>query len=209
VGRITAIEIQKNDPDRRSIYLDGVFSVGVSSEVVLTLGLYVGQEVGEQELEAVAYREDRRKAINSAINLLSYRDRTIGEIEKRLKKSKNYPDDLIGEVIEELTRLELVDDKKFSKDWVESRGKFKPKSRSALVAELRNKGIDKELAERAVENIDDEGEFKMAKSVAENAARKTSKEGDALVRYLSGVLARRGFNWEIIRRVLEEIEPKS
>ncbi len=208
MGRITAIEIQKNDPDRRSIYIDGDFSVGVSSEVVLTLGLYVGQEVGEQELEAVAYREDRRKAINSAINLLSYRDRTIGEIEKRLK-SKSYPEDLIGEVIEELTRLELVDDKKFSKDWVESRGKFKPKSRSALVAELRNKGVDKELAESAVENIDDEDELKMAKSVAENAARKTSKEGDALVRYLSGVLARRGFNWEIIRRVLEEIEPKS
>jgi regulatory protein len=208
VGRITAIEIQKNDPDRRSIYIDGDFSVGVSSEVVLTLGLYVGQEVGEQELEAVAYREDRRKAINSAINLLSYRDRTIGEIEKRLK-SKSYPEDLIGEVIEELTRLELVDDKKFSKDWVESRGKFKPKSRSALVAELRNKGVDKELAERAVENIDDEGELKMAKSVAENAARKTSKEGDALVRYLSGVLARRGFNWEIIRRVLEELLPNS
>jgi regulatory protein len=208
VGRITAIEIQKNDPDRRSIYIDGDFSVGVSSEVVLTLGLYVGQEVGEQELEAVAYREDRQKAINSAINLLSYRDRTIGEIEKRLK-SKSYPEDLIGEVIEELTRLELVDDKKFSKDWVESRGKFKPKSRSALVAELRNKGVDKELAERAVENIDDEGELKMAKSVAENAARKTSKEGDALVRYLSGVLARRGFNWEIIRRVLEELLPNS
>ena len=208
MGRITAIEIQKNDPDRRSIYIDGDFSVGVSSEVVLTLGLYVGQEVGEQELEAVAYREDRRKAINSAINLLSYRDRTIGEIGKRLK-SKSYPEDLIGEVIEELTRLELVDDKKFSKDWVESRGKFKPKSRSALVAELRNKGVDKELAERAVENIDDEGEFKMAKSVAENAARKTSKEGDALVRYLSGVLARRGFNWEIIRRVLEELKPDS
>lgn len=208
MGLITAIEVQKNDPDRRSIYIDGVFSVGVSSEVVLSLGLYVGLEVGEIELEAVAHREDRRKAINSAINLLGYRERTIGEIKQRLK-SKGYPDDLIGEVIEELTRLELVDDEKFSKDWVESRGKFKPKSRTALVAELRNKGVDKELAERAVEDIDDDGEFEMAKSVAEAAVGKTSREGEALARYVSGVLARRGFNWEIIRRILDEIEPKS
>ena len=208
MGRITAIEIQKNNPDRRSIYIDGVFSVGVSSEVILSEGLYVGQDIGEEDLEAVAYREDRHKAINSAINLLGYRERTIGEIEKHLK-SKGYPDDLVDDVVKELMRLNLVDDEKFSKDWVENRGKFRPRSRSALVVELRNKGVDRELAERAVEDIDDETEFEMAKRTAETAARKTSKEGEAFVRYVTGALVRRGFGWDVIRRVLEEIKSES
>lgn len=208
MSQITAIEPQKKRQERWSVFVDGEFAVGVSSDTLLTLGLYVGKTIDQRELDAAIFGEDKKRALNSAINLLSYRQRTKTEISQHLRK-KDYTDDVIGPVLEELDRVGLVDDAQFSKDWVDSRTKLKPKSRNALVAELRGKGVDKELAEKAVEEIDSEDEHKMARDVAENAARKTSKQGDARVGYLSGVLQRRGFSWEIIRRVLEELESES
>ena len=50
MGRITAIEAQKRRGDRRSIFVDGEFVVGAHEEVVLTLGLSIGQRFDEEQL---------------------------------------------------------------------------------------------------------------------------------------------------------------
>lgn len=48
--RITAIEEQEKRRNRRSIFIDGKFALGVEADVVAALGLQTGQEIGEERL---------------------------------------------------------------------------------------------------------------------------------------------------------------
>ena len=53
-GTITALEIQKHDKDRVSVYLDGEFAFGLP--VVDAARLHTGQVLSEQEIAALRRR---------------------------------------------------------------------------------------------------------------------------------------------------------
>jgi len=117
---ITAIEEQKRRGNRRSIYVNGRFVAGVDEEVVFALGLRVGQRITEERLTEMLRAENVQRARQAALNLLSYRPRTAEEICKRLLL-KGYPADVVEEALMALTSVDLVNDEKFSKDWVANR----------------------------------------------------------------------------------------
>jgi hypothetical protein len=57
IMKITAIEVQKKRPSRRSIFIEGEFFRGVAQEVVAKLKLKEGQEVNQEELGRIIYEE--------------------------------------------------------------------------------------------------------------------------------------------------------
>lgn len=204
MGTITAIEPQKKRGYRRSIFVDGEFLVGTHEDVVIELGLGIGQSFDEERLIEIIRAEDLRKARESALRLLEYRDRSFIEIKRRLIRSE-FPEDIVEEVIEQLSGCGLLDDEKFSRDWVNSRTAAKPMGRSRLAWELRSKGIDQTTVEGALENLDEDAEFELALSIARKKIDKKNSDDSNLKSRLSSFLARRGFSWEIINRVIDEV----
>jgi len=205
MGRITAIKPQERRPKRCSIFVDGKFAAGVDGEIVLTLGLKVGQQVDEERLREMLRAEEVRRAREAALNLLAYRSRSSKEIERRLKQ-KGYEEDIIADVIAGLQRVDLVNDERFASDWVSSRMAARPMGRSRLQWELRQKGVDGELIEEALREVDEDREFEAALGVAENRVDSgRSIEIAAEKRRLAGLLQRRGFGWETVKRVLDRI----
>lgn len=185
--------------------MDGQFILGVDEEIVLRLGLRVGQEISEEELNKIVQEEQIRKAKDSAFSLLSYRARSEQEIRQRLHQ-KEYPDDVIDPVIQDLIRLGLIDDSQFAKDWVESRLRSRPTGKTRLAIELRKKGIHSNVLENALESIDSDDEVAMALEIATHKNEKMRDEDTSTRRrHLASLLQRRGFSWEIIRTVLEKI----
>ena len=57
--------------------------------------------------------DEKKKAKDRALNLLSYRDRSQKEIFDKLK-SLNYEEHIVEWVIEELKRIKLIDDARFA-----------------------------------------------------------------------------------------------
>jgi len=204
VGLITAIEAQKKRGDRRSIYVDGEFVAGVHEEVVLNLGLAVGQAVDEQRLLGLLKTETTRKARERALRLISYRDRSKSEIRKRLVGS-DFPEDVVEEVVEQLTRVGLLDDEKFSRDWVKSRTLSRPMGRARLSYELRSKGVEAPAVEKALGCLDDAAECDLAFGLAAWKLDKMDREDPSTKRKLASFLARRGFSWETINEVIEKL----
>lgn len=207
MDRITAIETQKRRGNRRSIYVNGEFVAGVGEEVVVDLGLKVGQQVDGEKLAEVLRAEEIRSAREAALTLLDYRSRTQRELEQRLIQ-KGYSEETIARVIEQLENVDLVNDERFATDWVASRITHRPVGKSRMNWELRRKGVAPEIVEEALEQVDEDKEFEMALDLAERKLGGKAIEDPESKRKMAGFLQRRGFHWEIVSRALDKLSPE-
>lgn len=201
-GTITALDAQARHADRVNLAIDGEFALGLSGVIVLEQGLYVGQFLTEADLLHLRGLEEVAKATESALRLVAHRARTEVELRRRLARNGFSPE-AIAATIERLHEWHYLDDEDFARRFVESREGHRPRSASMIRRELVGKGVDAEMAGQVVEEaeIDDE-------SIARELARKwldqhTRDEDEVRRRKLIGFLQRRGFGWDVIRRVLD------
>ena len=94
------------------------------------------------------------KLLNKTYRFLSYRQRSIKEVDDYLAKKKASSLDS-KRIINKLKEQKFLDDELFAKLWIESRNKFKPRATRIIKFELKQKGIDKELIEGLFEDGED------------------------------------------------------
>ena len=206
-GVITKIEVQKKRPDRRSIFIDDSFAFGLAEETVLKNGLKVGQTLTDHLIDTLLSGDEEKKAKEYAFNLLSYRDRSCRELRDRLKE-KGYDKETIERVIRSLERSHLLDDEKFALAWGRDRLGKHPMGARLLSQELRQKGIDQGIIDRAIEHLYGEtDEVQLATTAIERRKeRYTDLERHKAYKRMSDYLLRRGFSWDVVRDVLQGIE---
>jgi regulatory protein len=198
--KITAIKVQKRNPNRVSIYIDGEFAFGLSR--IIAAWLHVGQELTEEKIASLQSEDNREVAYQQALKLLNDRPRSHAEVERNLKDHE-FSEDVIAGVLDRLTRSGFLDDGHFAQAWVENRSEFRPRGASLLRMELRQRGLQDEAIQEALQDIDEE-------ELAYRAGLKQARKLDGLDwnqfrQKLYGFLARRGFNYEYITPVVERI----
>jgi regulatory protein len=197
---ITAIEVQKNNPRRVNIYLDGEFAFGLAR--ITAAWLTLGQKLDEEKIEKLQAEDARERAYQQAMLLLSYRARSEAEIRQNLKKHE-IPEAVIDATLDRLREERLANDPEFARAWVDNRNTFRPRSRRLLTIELRQKGLSDEVAQSALEGLDEE---KLAYDAAsKRAARFDGLEWEVFQRKLSEFLMRRGFPYGIIKGTVSQI----
>jgi regulatory protein len=203
--RITSLQTQATNPDRINIFADEQFLLGVNALIVLQMGLEVGQDLSPTLLDQLRSEEALQKAVDRALNYLSFRPRSREEVKRYLRR-KETPAELIGSVMERLDRLDLVNDRAFASFWIESREHFSPRGSRALKNELRMKGVEREVTDELVNDDKDE----------ERAMNAGQKKAFSLVRIpgidyatfrtrLGSFLQRRGFGYEITARTVRTL----
>jgi len=198
---ITSIKSQKKK-ERVNVYLDDKFGFGIDLENFVILGLKVDQEVTEIEIEKIVKKAEFQKTLDKLLRFATLRPRSEGEINNYLRRKKVH-ESMHSQLFDRLNHLELIDDEKFAKWWVEQRQAFRPKPKRILSNELRVKGINSEIIKKVVgeEEIDEE---KMAKDLIEKRAYKWKNfEGFELKQKMSQYLAQKGFTWEIVEKVVK------
>lgn len=140
---------------------------------------------GEPDPHSVA------KAI--AMRQLTLGPRSRGQLEAALARRGCDPQ-VAAVVLDRLAEVGLVDDAAFAEQLVQSRQRTKGLSGAALRKELRDKGIDDELASRAVGGIDDESERARAEQLVATRLRSLGGlQPQVQARRLAGMLARKGY----------------
>src|SRR3989338_10528886 len=91
------------------------------------------------------------QAKKSALRLLKVRNRSEREIRDRFK-IKRYDDKIIDGVIQYLCAHQLLDDRQFTKEWVETRLN-RSYGLKKIAFELKAKGISDELIKEALESV--------------------------------------------------------
>ena len=219
--KISAIQVQKKNPNRVNIHLDGEYAFGLAR--IVAAWLQVGQALDEEKIAKLLAEDARERALQQALLFLSYRARSEKEIRQNLNKHE-IPDAVIEETLERLRRDGFANDKNFASAWVENRSTFRPRGRRALALELRQKGIDETTIESALEDIDEEalayeaGLEKARKLKGTALSSPTPDRGSKGLEWsefrkkLSGFLARRGFSYSVIApivsRLWKEIHPE-
>lgn len=149
-------------------------------------------------------KEEIEKVYRKAIKFLSYRNRSEKELKNHLLK-KTIPEDLIIPVIELLKEQNFLDDRKFAEWWIEQRQEFKGKSKIIIKSELFQKGIDKLLIEELLD--DNQGDLKTATLIYKKNKYKFDRvEGEEKKNKIANFLRLRGYNWDIIEKILHNEE---
>ncbi len=144
------------------------------------------------------------KALSYAHRLLSLRERTAKEVERRLKE-KGYGGECARQVLQRLSEKRFIDDRRFAREWIKNSSALRPTGIFAIKSELKRKGLEEGLINDAFD--DDEvgyNEREVAGSLAEKLLEST-RETDRLRRKkkVHGYLARRGFSFDVINDITD------
>ncbi|TKG69091.1 regulatory protein RecX [Prauserella endophytica] len=157
--------------------------------------------------------EARKKAKEVCLDLLAARPRTKDELRKTLRR-KGFDDELSETLLGKLDHAGLVDDAAFAEMWVRSRHAYQGLAKRALVAELRRKGVDSEVAAEAAGEIDRDAEEDRARQLVRKKLRTMSEvDEQTATRRLLGMLARKGYpqglSYAVVREELRDAGAES
>lgn len=137
---------------------------------------------------------------------LAIRNRSEKEIRDYLAK-KQASSEIIEAIIKKLYEQKFLNDETFARAWVKSRANFKPRGKRVLVMELKQKGIEKELIQKILEEENEEipDELTQAKSIIGKRIQKMEgSPRQEIYNKVGAFLARRGFGWDIIKKAIDE-----
>jgi len=145
-------------------------------------------------------RRPRGTARDRALNLLSFRDRSRRELERRLLRAGFEAAD-VDEALEALERAGLVDDERFARAVVELEAGRRLSGRRAVASALAAKGVGREAGRAALAELEDpDAERARAEELARSrASRMTGLPSGVAYRRLAGLLARRGYSPGVCR----------
>ncbi|MFQ5933145.1 MAG: regulatory protein RecX [Dehalococcoidia bacterium] len=205
MGVITEIREQKRRKDRVSVFIDGRYALSMSRLTLVSAGLRVGQELPQDRVLELAAEDELGKALDAATRFLGYRPRSEREVRSRLRR-RGFGEELIEGAITKVKERGLLDDGEFARFWVENRTAFSPRSRRLLAQELRQKGVDGEIAAQVSSGVDDGEE---AYRAGQKKARVLPRNDHAdFHRRMMSFLKGRGFGYatasETARRLWQE-----
>ena len=203
--RITALEPQLNNPDRINLFVDGRFLMGVNAIIVLQMGLRLEQELTPEELEWLHSEEIEQRAVDRALNFLSYRPRSREEVRRYLKRKETSPE-IIEAALARLDRLDFVNDRTFAGFWIESREHFSPRGARALKNELRMKGVERDVVDELVsDEQDEERALRAGRKKAMTLLNNSNIDYATFRNRLGSFLQRRGFGYQIVTKTVREL----
>ena len=224
--KIEKLEPSKHKEGRWLVWLDDASIVRIGEGDVVSLGLYAGKELSDEEGEALAAAESRSKLMERAVGLLSLRPMSRRELLDKLcapprQKKEKYPYDKLDDVpdpdvlqaqkealreraegvADRLTELGLLNDEEYARTVVRhyaAKGYGPRKIRD----ELYRRGVPRSFWEDAMEERepDDSQIDKLARQKLRGA-----EPTRANLKKVSDYLARRGYGWEEISAALERL----
>ena len=196
---VTAVEPQRRRR-RVNVFIDGRFALAVAADLAAERDVRPGRDLTPDELSSLADAEAKRGSFESALRLLSYRQRSERELRDRLVR-KGFGRAAVEETLERLRNLGYVDDGAFARFWAETRQTARPRSQRLLASELRRRGVAQEIADEATADISDDDAAYRAASRRLRALRDLEypRFRERLGRFLSS----RGFSYDVSRRTIE------
>lgn len=201
---ITKIESQKRNKDRVNIYVDENFFMAIYAELVYSFNLKKGEEIDPESLKVLLDKEMFMKAKDKALSILSRASQSEKNIRQKL--SADYEEHIVEQVIEFLEKYKFVDDEDLATRIVNTNVNLNKYGKNKIKQNLYNKGIDKSIIDEAIDDLDDDKEFENAMYLAEKRySRFKNEDPKKAYQKVANHLAYKGFNYDIIKRVLNKI----
>ena len=156
---------------------------------------------------------DAAAALEIALRFLGTRPRTRWELERRLRRA-GVSEEVLDGALARLTELGYLDDEAFARYWAEQRDRHAPRGRRLVEAELRQRGVPRDVIEllrseppgrRPEDEALPETELQRARIALMGHLRGRPLPDDRKALQRIGMfLMRRGFDSETVRAVLRQ-----
>jgi regulatory protein len=153
-------------------------------------------------------RETGKKALASALRILTRRDLSVAELKRRLE-DKGISDLLVKETVLHLEKLGYLDDRRFARQWADSAMRNGRGYGPRLRQELLRRGVQAEIVTDVLASLDEEyDETEMLTALLSrkfdgfNPATAADREKRRVMQYLQ----RRGFSTTAIFHAFHKIE---
>lgn len=190
--------------DKIHIYIDGEYLLTVDEIFWFSCGLVSGDEINEEELTVFEEAAGSRRAFNSALNSLDYRDHSEKEI--RAKLLRKHDADYVDEAVEKLIELDLVNDERYAENYARELFERKKFGKMRIKSELRAKGISADIANAAVEELFEEEEPDNVQRIVDIIGKRYyNRMSDEVGRKkVFSALQRMGYSFPDIRKAMSE-----
>ena len=188
--------------DKIHIFVDDEYRLTVDSRFWYSERWHNQTQIDSGELAALEEAVGSRRAFNSAEDYLSRRDHSEKELYEKL--CRKYPPAAAEAAIEKAKDLGLLDDERFAANYALELYEKKHFASHRILLELRRKGIDREIAENAVEGLDKAGETRIIELLRGKYRAALSNEKGRR-RAVNGLL-RMGYAYPDIRAALKTLE---
>ncbi len=224
--KIEKLELSQHRQGRWLVWLDDASVIRVGEGDVVSLGLYAGKELSDEEGEALAAAGEQSRLMERAVGLLAQRPMSRKELLDKLsapprQKREKYPYDKLDDgpapalleaqrealreraegVADRLKELGLLNDGEYARAVVRhyaAKGYGPRKIRD----ELYRRGVPREFWEDAMEEREPDEDQVLA--LARRKLREEEPTRENLKR-VSDYLARRGYGWEEISATLDRL----
>jgi len=146
------------------------------------------------------------RTFERALNLLSYKPRSLAEMRARLMEKDWAEETVVDQVVARIEELGYLNDDQFAADFASSRLTTKPLGRTRLRRDLQRKKLSSETIENALDGAyEQQSEEELIqraidKRVRLKGAPATREEAKKLFDYL----IRRGFKYDLVIRKVRE-----
>jgi len=146
------------------------------------------------------------KAVLAALQKISLRPRSVQEIRDVLA-GKGFDQSLSERVIDHLKQLNYLNDRDFARYWVEGRTARRPAGRRVVERELQDKGVASDAIQEAAAARQTEGaDLEIALALAhKRRAQMGTLDARVAKRRLYSYLVRRGFDFDVVYKVIEQV----
>lgn len=205
---ITSLRPCSDQPDQLTVRVNKCLMGRISFTSKAKHKLAIDDAWTEELCESLHTELTRSRAYLAAARMLGARAKSAFELKQSLRRKGNDPE-AIDWAINRLLELGLLDDVEFAAMAARSIIRSKPAGRRFIEAKLNAKGIDRQIISDTLdEQLQDATPYEDALGLAQRFARSQTRtlEPEVRNRRLAGRLARRGFDFDVVRKVIETIE---
>ncbi len=152
----------------------------------------------------------RRKTFDRAVNLLTYKPRSVKELRERLLEKIWTNEEIVDSVIEKLKEYNYLNDEEFAAGFAASKIRQKNFGKRRLEQDLYRRKLDNETIQKAIETAFEEvpEDEVIDRAIAKRLRIKGIPKTDNDKKNFFGYLMRQGFNYDLIRDKMNEL-PKA
>ncbi len=207
MGEITAIRSSRRSDGGYVISVDGKVAFTLSNIMFDKLSLSVGQTIDDILESRIEQAKQFDAARRTALQRLNRRALSRRELEQKLRQ-KSYETEVIHMVLDDLAEKQLLDDRQYAQMFVDSQLRQKPAGKRLLLAKLRAKGVEAGIADAAAdEALQEVDQVEAATELARKKLSTLSRYDLATKqRRLWSMLARRGFDGDVIKQVMAGLD---
>jgi regulatory protein len=174
--------------------------------VVARFRLREGMSLSAEEIRLIEMGEVKQECFDRAMASLGSRLHSRAELHRKLMR-REYGEAVVDAVLADLERMGYVNDEQFAKTKAMSAAQYKHHGRRRASITLRQAGVSGAVANRALDDVyGSHDSTAVARQLAEKQAPRLRKlEPMVARRRLVGMLQRRGFDYESIKPVVDDV----